>query len=76
MKHIVRYWSSGFADDADCRAAVLANIDRYLRLAGLSVPHRERVLLERPHHLVRDAAPDSGRALAHQPASKSLPQKH
>jgi hypothetical protein len=73
MKYVVRYWLPGFADDADCRDAVLTNIDRYLRLAGLSAPHRERVLLERPRHATRDAALDPVEALVHLPAFQSLP---
>jgi small-conductance mechanosensitive channel len=73
MKYVVRYWLPGFADDTDCRDAVLANIDRYLRLAGLPVPYRERVLLERPRPAIRDAALDPVEALAHLPAFQSLP---
>lgn len=72
MKYVVRYWLPGFADDTDCRDAVLANIDRYLRLAGLSVPYRERVLLERPRHASHDAALDPIEILAHLPAFKTL----
>lgn len=72
IRYLVRYWLHGFADDADCRDSVLANIDRHLRLAGLSVPYRERMLLERPRRAVSDAARKRSEALAHFPDFAAL----
>ena len=73
IKYLVRYWLHGFADDADCRNFVLANIDRHLRLAGLSVPYRDRMLLERPRRATGDAAQKRSEVLAHFPAFEALP---
>lgn len=48
IRYIVRFWLPSFADEIDCRDAVLASIDHHLRIAG--IPHgRERVLLDRGH---------------------------
>lgn len=73
IKYSVRYWVPSFAEDVDCRDAVLANIDRHLRLAGLSVPTRDRVLLERPRRPAAQSASAHLEMLTHLPAFRELP---
>jgi small-conductance mechanosensitive channel len=67
IRYVVRYWLPSFADEVDCRDAVLSAIDRHLRAAGIAMPHgRERVLLERapdPEATSRTASADALRRL-------------
>ncbi len=39
IRYAVRFWVPSFAEDIDCRDAVLSSIDAALRLRGLSPPH-------------------------------------
>lgn len=73
IRYLVRYWLSSFADDADCRDAVLANIDRHLRLAGISIANRDHVVVERPGRRPHVPAASPVEALAHIPGFQTLP---
>lgn len=73
IRYLVRYWLSSFADDADCRDAVLANIDRHLRLAGLSIASRDHVVIERPRRRPHVPAAAPVEALTHIPGFQTLP---
>lgn len=53
IRYAVRFWVPSFAEDIDCRDAVLSSIDAAIRANGLSAPEtRDVVLLGRPRDAV------------------------
>src|SRR5690606_10379360 len=73
IRYVVRYWLPSFADEADCRDAVLSAIDRHLRAAGIAIPYgRERVLLEQAPDPEAKADTGSAETLRRLPAFEDL----
>lgn len=49
LVYVVRYWVPSFAQEVDCRDAVLTAVDRALRRRAVPAPYqRHRIRLERP----------------------------
>lgn len=68
IEYAVRYWIPNFGNELDCRDAVLENIDRFLRMSGVHIPSRNRVLIE------TGSEPGKSVSLAPELALASLPQ--
>ena len=50
LVYVIRYWVPSFAQEVDCRDAVLTAVDGALRRRTVPAPHRRhRLRLELPH---------------------------
>lgn len=48
IRYRMRFWLPSFAEEIDCRDAVMASVDRHLRIAGIGMPRgREHVVYRR-----------------------------
>jgi small-conductance mechanosensitive channel len=55
LVYVVRYWVPSFAQEVDCRDAVLTEVDGALRRRAVPAPHRR--------HRMRLDQPDGGSAV-------------
>lgn len=69
IRYRMRFWLPSFAEEIDCRDAVMASVDRHLRIAGIGMPRgREHVVYRKEQEASPKAKAASVERLSRLPA--------